>query len=481
MATKITGTEYKRLAALNFSDEGVTLRNDEVQWIAQWEHMLKNLTTQQRTVFTAIVIVITALAVFENVLTVIINIKRKQRHLFRLCLLSLAFSDIIFVVVTSIIYLSQFNGEYNSFWTLGDLMCSVAPFLQTMAVLVNSITLVVIALDRYMAVTRFNNGSWEPSGIFCFICAVLIWSLAAGVSAPMATLYQIYNIILLMSEAVNPEAITGFLLAQVCGTEKSKNGYYFVIVFTVIFIPLLLAFLWLNSVIAKEIWVRRHPIQNRYSSPKKRQTSSSADNPSERKTTTTNIISERSIHSRNSQPTPAIFTTHSCTCTNCCDPFAPPKDAAPPPPPRATTVKMIDKTIISAADSSRKRRQLRMFKAIVCIMAVFFVCRLPTWIFLLIKLHGVANTNVFWVLHYTFGIMAMLNCMLNPLLYTFLNETIKFSAFLRTICIRTWLDPCRERMNGFRVKFWKWKTHSKQGNSTVTIRRTHRDGIFLGE
>ncbi|EJY57484.1 AAEL017549-PA, partial [Aedes aegypti] len=107
----------------------------------------------------------------------------------------------------------------------------------------------------------------------------------------------------------------------------------------------------------------------------------------------------------------------------------------PPPPPTAPST--------SPASNNRKKRQLRMFKAIVFIMSVFFLCRLPTWIFLLIKLHGTANTNTFWMLHYTFGIMAMLNCVLNPLIYTFLGETIKVTVFLKTMCERFWVDPCR--------------------------------------
>lgn len=80
--------------------------------------------------------------------------------------------------------------------------------------------------------------------------------------------------------------------------------------------------------------------------------------------------------------------------------------------------------------STREIRQLRMFRAILVIMITFFVCRLPTWIFLLYKLFNVANSNFHWMLQYTFGLLSIFNCVLNPLLYTYLTETINCSFLL---------------------------------------------------
>lgn len=42
--------------------------------------------------------------------------------------------------------------------------------------------------------------------------------------------------------------------------KQIPNQYYYTTIFFVIFLPMLIAFLWLNGVIAKEIWHRRHPI-----------------------------------------------------------------------------------------------------------------------------------------------------------------------------------------------------------------------------
>lgn len=41
---------------------------------------------------------------------------------------------------------------------------------------------------------------------------------------------------------------------------QEPNQYYYSVVFFVIFLPLLIAFMWLNTILAKEIFSRRRPI-----------------------------------------------------------------------------------------------------------------------------------------------------------------------------------------------------------------------------
>ncbi|XP_053685972.1 alpha-2A adrenergic receptor [Sabethes cyaneus] len=434
MASAINGELFDWLTSTNFTpqalqDLNLTSQDDSVLYYL--ESTLKKLSTEQRTTFTVFVIIILVLSIFGNILTIITNFRREQRHLFRVCLLSLAFSDILFVVMTSVIYLSQFNNEHNALWTLGELFCSFAPFFQTLAVLVNSVTLVAIALDRYMAVVRLNKGTYEPSGLFCATCAILIWGLSAGVSSPMLTLYQIYDIIVLITDSSDPEMIIGTFMAQICATNKSKNGYYFGIIFTVIFLPLVISFVWLNAIIAKEIWVRRHPVDSHRKSDKAKKITTTTGSSSDRKTNTTSDGSTNPIPTLSQ----GVLSTTKCTCSNCMDLYTTPKCQAPPPPVPTKMLPTIN-AISSPATNSRKQRQLRMFKAIVFIMTVFLVCRLPNWIYLLIKMHGIAVTNLYWILHYSFGIMAMLNCVLNPLIYTFLSETIKMTVFLKALCTR---------------------------------------------
>lgn len=130
--------------------------------------------------------------------------------------------------------------------------------------------------------------------------------------------------------------------------------------------PLLITFLWLNSVLAKEVWKRRIDVSI-----------SEVDNSS----TVQDYVTPETIARR----------------------------------------------------AERKDRQVRMFKVILVLMTVFFICRLPNWIYVLYKLSNVTQENIHWVINYSFGLMVMLNCMLNPFLYTFLSETIRLTTFLAGI------------------------------------------------
>lgn len=94
--------------------------------------------------------------------------------------------------------------------------------------------------------------------------------------------------------------------------------------------------------------------------------------------------------------------------------------------------------------TNREIRQLRMFRVIVMLMLAFLICRLPTWIYLLYKLHNSANTNLHWMLHYSFGLLSIFNCVLNPFFYTFLSESIQYSSMcLNRLAI---LFGCNERI-----------------------------------
>jgi hypothetical protein len=91
----------------------------------------------------------------------------------------------------------------------------------------------------------------------------------------------------------------------------------------------------------------------------------------------------------------------------------------------------------------RKQRQIIIFKVILVLMAVFFVCRLPNWIYTLYKLSHDTEENIHWVINYIFGLMALANCMLNPFLYSFLSETIRLTTFLAGIVCGIF-NPCRK-------------------------------------
>lgn len=90
-----------------------------------------------------------------------------------------------------------------------------------MVVLVNSVLLVCIALDRYMAVVRLDKGSWEPGKVFCLSCCVLIWGFAAGVSSPMLNIYDYFKIYVVpLPDPDEVDPILTYYVAHLCGSDK---------------------------------------------------------------------------------------------------------------------------------------------------------------------------------------------------------------------------------------------------------------------
>lgn len=74
-----------------------------------------------------------------------------------------------------------------------------------------------------------------------------------------------------------------------------------------------------------------------------------------------------------------------------------------------------------------------MFKVILILMAVFIICRVPNWVFIVFMMNSKSNENIYWVLYFTFGLLVVVNCMLNPFLYSFLSETIRLTSFVGNI------------------------------------------------
>ncbi len=99
-------------------------------------------------------------------------------------------------------------------------MCGFIPFVTTLAILVNSFTLVGIAVDRYLAIIRLIKGTWEPSKLFCGAGAVFVWGLAAGISSPMISSYYIVEFYIIYSNPDNRSEMLSIEEAEMCTSQK---------------------------------------------------------------------------------------------------------------------------------------------------------------------------------------------------------------------------------------------------------------------
>ncbi|XP_055372781.1 5-hydroxytryptamine receptor 1A [Condylostylus longicornis] len=422
------------------------------------DYKLQTLTEHTRHIFIGFASAFLIISVVANIATIIVNTRRKMRMFFRIMLYSLAASDLITTIFSTTGYISQLSTKYIQIWHLGDIMCACIPFMSTAAILINSMTLVGIAFDRYMAVVKVVSGvNWEPGILCCFAFVILVWGTAAGLASPMLMSYYTGTILLIITNPNDPNQCVEAKSVEMCASDKALNSYYFIIIFSVVFVPTVLTFIWLNSVVAIEIW-NRHKFNNSENTVENSsETSSSTKNlasPSTLKTTlensTSNIADINDIQNKlddtnvivsvnisNIQSTSkqhqAIESEIISTTVGVKMQYTSSQQQQQhqykfhkQPLPSRVNHENMKHLQNYPTHKRRKTRQLRLFIVIILLITIFLICRLPTWIFLLMRVYGVYNRSIHWIMHYSFGILSLFNCVLNPFCYTFMAETTRF-------------------------------------------------------
>ncbi|XP_044739844.1 uncharacterized protein LOC123301176 [Chrysoperla carnea] len=144
-----------------------------------------------------------------------------------------------------------------------------------------------------------------------------------------------------------------------CDSESGNKTYIFYNVHRCMgsILPLLITFLWLYSHVALLIWKRTRipkPTDDRLVE------SSTTD--------TTNI---GTVDCRKQLP------NNNCITNNC---------------------RIHPHQNVFVMNKQSLERKLRTFKVILILMCVFFICRLPTWLFMVIKQSMLLNKNIHWFL-----------------------------------------------------------------------------------
>ncbi|XP_070503098.1 neuropeptide Y receptor type 5-like [Chironomus tepperi] len=414
-----------RIVVQQSSDAELEVIVDVQQYYTEWEYKLKQIYYHERIALVIIFYVVTTIAIIGNILTLYVVITRKQRLLFKTCLLSLALSDLIYAITCGANYISKLHHEMSALWYLGEFLCSFLPFFQTTSLLSGSMSLVSIAIDRYMAIFVKRKGQWQPGFKFCAIGFTFVWSISAALSSPMLFSYSLFDVY------VVPEIQENYYLAHYCIVDsKDESRYYYSVLFIFVFLPMLVAFIAFNAIIAREIWKKRKTPGSKCIKPTRNYEDSSSSTTEVKNSSNTNSTGLRNNSGQSkdtstdsksgtvtiSQQQPQIFITqiqqhqshtHQHQMHN------------------------------NDRRNERQCRQMRMFKVILVLMCVFIVLRLPNWIFLLYKLYNFVPTDrAIWLLNYAFCISGIMNSMANPFLYTFLSETILFTSYIRITCYK---------------------------------------------
>uniref|UniRef100_A0A6P4EDZ7 Uncharacterized protein LOC108041343 n=1 Tax=Drosophila rhopaloa TaxID=1041015 RepID=A0A6P4EDZ7_DRORH len=359
------------------------------------------------------------------------------------------------------------------FCTIGGFMCKFVPFITTTSVLSGSLTLVAIALDRYLAVMRPVLGFWNPDIRFSCMSMLLIWACSIGSSGPLLGIYE-YKEIFLLEESdtsENSEEITAAVpeelvvteleMAHMCVAGDHDVGLYYVILFTLIFLPCIVSFLWLNATIARQLWLRRHFHQEQQSvrvSFWLRTLTRHTFGPELEMALLHYTFDqlERYLewalaeHGEVTPTSTALF------------PKYPPypgvfvEDLSQLNRFKRNSFTAVVGTLFLLAFTGNlcalvvnSRRKLRPFfraclislacsdlaSTVFCTvsyMAQFHGKYLQLWwVFLIMRLFGSYSEPIDWLLYFSFGILNLFSCALNPIFYTFLTQTIRTVSLVK--------------------------------------------------
>jgi hypothetical protein len=92
------------------------------------------------------------------------------------------------------------------------------PFVQTSTVLINSISLVCIAMDRYLAVLNIPKSPILQRKWFSVSALILVWATGFAISIPTLSSYVIEEVIVYPHEFEEQ-----FYVAYVCQTDMVCN------------------------------------------------------------------------------------------------------------------------------------------------------------------------------------------------------------------------------------------------------------------
>ncbi|KAK9885450.1 hypothetical protein WA026_010946 [Henosepilachna vigintioctopunctata] len=283
----------------------------------------------------------------------------------------------ITVIIFSVNNLELVSHPYMN-WTMGSFMCHFVPMCQSFGVILSSIALLMIAMDRYRNIVEAMNKRWNPRKVYCLLGLVVVWLICAALSVPMFIYYSNEKVLVIFLDEHGqlPVNYKKEILYMCVVTDKSRLSESFLLLLVLVFTPLFFVFFWFYFKIAQLIWRHRKPIQTE------------ADEKSNVSVTESSVITSSDTNKNYLQNVQV-------------------------------------KNSLNNNKNEQMKKKLRTFKVIVILVINFIVCRLPYWIFTLAKLSYPLKGQGIWRLNILIMALNVFNTILNPLFYTYLNVTMK--------------------------------------------------------
>ncbi|CAH1964732.1 unnamed protein product [Acanthoscelides obtectus] len=190
--------------------------------------------------------------------------------------------------------------------------------------------------------------------------------------------------------------------AMCVAIRRSRLTSYYVVITWMVFLPILIFFAWFYCNVALKIWHYRKP------------------------TSTVEGTNERSSYSTNTGST------------------------------------RIPKT----REDVRVEKKVKTMKIVIGLMVCFILCRLPYYLFTTFLLIKVSGSKSAWNAYFALNCLLLLNCALNPLMYIYLHQTLRFLVFIKDLikrcimwcCFTTDLEEF-QKDNPFPFENYEWKKY----------------------
>ncbi|ESO89275.1 hypothetical protein LOTGIDRAFT_105957 [Lottia gigantea] len=179
---------------------------------------------------------------------IILSSRKMRGMITNLFLLNLAFSDVVKAVICN-----PFTFVANlilMYWPFGAFMCPLVTYIQVVAVFFSAFTLVVMSLDRYVAVMYPLKPKLTKKQARYLI--VLVWILAFIVPVPTAIMSKIS-----FSNLTYHPSAKGQCL-EVWDPPSRKYIYSIVVMLLQYFLPLLVL-VYTNCRIGYVVWIKKTP------------------------------------------------------------------------------------------------------------------------------------------------------------------------------------------------------------------------------
>ncbi|NWI10179.1 NPY5R protein, partial [Crypturellus soui] len=375
-----------------------------------------------------------------NLFILMALMKRKQKTTINILIGNLAFSDLLVVLFCSPFTLTSVLLDQ---WMFGTLMCHVMPFLQCASVLVSTLMLMSIAVVRYRMIKHpLSSNLTAKQG---YVLIATIWALGCTICSPLPFFHRVVD----LSETLNLEALVGRFL---CIESWPSDSYRIAFTISLLLMQYILPLVCLtasHTSVCRSIGSRLSNAESKFEEkeminltvpPSK--SAGAQVQPSRRSRWSYAFM--RKHHKRYSKKTssvmPAILRHHQdshfrefpeSSCTeksqlSSSSKFIPGVPICFEMKPKENT-EIQDMITVSRSIVRIKTRSRRVFCRLTVLILVFAFSWMPLHLFHIVtdfNANLISNRH-FKLVYCICHLLGMMSCCLNPILYGFLNNSIK--------------------------------------------------------